>query len=207
MTALIYVMDPMCSWCWAFAPELESFRARYPEPPLQFVMGGLAPDSDAPMPAEMQQQIQSVWQQIERRTGTVFNHDFWRLNQPRRATWDACRAVIAAGRLQAGSEAAMIAAIQRAYYLEARNPSDREVLVSLAAEQGLDPDAFRLALEDDETDAQLHRHFALKDGIGVQGFPTLLLQQDDELAVLSAGYTTADRLLDRYARLRSQTDE
>ena len=34
----------------------------------------------------------------------------------------------------------MIEAIQRAYYLEARNPSDRSTLLDLADNLGLDPD-------------------------------------------------------------------
>lgn len=207
MMALIYVMDPMCSWCRAFAPELETLRSHHPELPLHIVMGGLAPDSDAPMPAELQQQIQATWRHIESRTGVRFNHDFWRLNQPRRSTWDACRAVIAAGELLPGGEIAMIDAIQRAYYLDARNPSDREVLVALAAELGLEPERFRQRLEAEETEAQLQRHFAFKDRFGIEGFPTLLLQRDDELSLLSAGYTRADRLLARLAQLTGQAPD
>ncbi|GGO82146.1 DsbA family protein [Marinobacterium nitratireducens] len=201
MQSLIYVMDPMCSWCWAFAPELEAFRSRHPELPLQHVMGGLAQDSDAPMPGAMQQQIQAIWRQIESRTGTRFNHDFWRLNSPRRSTWEACRAVIAAGRLAPGAEITMIAGIQHAYYLEARNPSEREVLVAIAGEQGLDTERLRELLQDGETEKQLQRHFALRDSLGAQGFPTLLLQRDDELFVLSSGYSTAQQLRLRYEQL------
>ncbi|MFC6671769.1 DsbA family protein [Marinobacterium aestuariivivens] len=158
---------------------------------------GLAPDTEAPMPAPLQQQIQATWRHIEARTGTPFNHDFWRLNQPRRATWSACRAVISAGRIETGADERMVAAIQRAYYLEARNPSDADVLVALAQETGLDPERFRGMLQDPDTERQLQRHLALKDKLGVQGFPALLLQHGDDLLALSAGYDTASGLIPR----------
>jgi protein-disulfide isomerase-like protein with CxxC motif len=56
--------------------------------------------------------------------GTEFNFDFWTKCQPRRDTYKACRAVIAAS--QQNAEEAMIEAIQKAYYLRAMNPSEHD---------------------------------------------------------------------------------
>ena len=43
---LYYVADPMCSWCFGFAPELAAIRAGLPAHiRLEYVMGGLARDS------------------------------------------------------------------------------------------------------------------------------------------------------------------
>ena len=42
----------MCSWCYGFAPILSSIADRLvPGVELRLVMGGLAPDSDEPLPA------------------------------------------------------------------------------------------------------------------------------------------------------------
>ena len=41
---LIYVGDPMCSWCWGFAPEIESLADDYP---IEVVVGGLRPGPSA----------------------------------------------------------------------------------------------------------------------------------------------------------------
>ncbi|MFQ5523922.1 MAG: DsbA family protein, partial [Acidimicrobiia bacterium] len=40
ITKLIYVGDPMCSWCWGFAPEIEDLADEYP---VEVVVGGLRP--------------------------------------------------------------------------------------------------------------------------------------------------------------------
>ena len=43
---LLYVMDPMCSWCWGFAPVVKALaeQAAVDGVPLQIVTGGLRRD-------------------------------------------------------------------------------------------------------------------------------------------------------------------
>ena len=136
-----YVADPMCSWCWAFAPIIDEVAGALPaEVELRYVLGGLAPDSDVPMPEEMQKKLQATWRTIAARTGTEFNFDFWKACKPRRSTYPACRAVLAAKTQETAKTSAMFRAIQRAYYQEARNPSDTETLTELASEIDLDVD-------------------------------------------------------------------
>ncbi len=90
--------------------------------PVQYILGGLAPDTQDPMPQEMQ-----TWLKIQQTIpGAGFNLDFWTTCQPRRSTYPACRAVIATRHQQPALEAAMILAVQEAYYLNASNPSDME---------------------------------------------------------------------------------
>ena len=117
MTELYYFHDPMCSWCWGFRPTLLKLLGELPdEIAVRSVVGGLAADSDAPMPAEQRIAIQDHWRRIEAMLGTEFNHDFWSCCEPRRSTYPACRAVIAAERQSRGK--AMTQAIQKAYYLQ-----------------------------------------------------------------------------------------
>lgn len=197
MLRFFYVMDPMCSWCWAFSPVITSLKLRYPDYPWITMMGGLAPDSDEPMPAEMQQKIQAIWQQIEEQTGTPFNHAFWQENTPRRSTYPACRAILAAEQLEAGKGEAMAQAIQHAYYLEAKNPSDQDLLTALAANLSLDQETFAQVLTHEDTDQALQEQIALCRKIGISGFPSLLLEQEGKLYPLSLGYSTDEQVLAR----------
>ena len=127
---LYYFHDPMCSWCWGFRPTWQALQENLPDTvAVQYVLGGLAPDSDQSMPDELRRMIQNTWQRIQQELGTEFNFDFWTQNTPRRSTFPACRAVIAAH--QQGMEQEMILAIQQAYYLRALNPSDLSILRQL----------------------------------------------------------------------------
>ncbi|MBN3562683.1 DsbA family protein [Aliamphritea spongicola] len=200
--ALIYVMDPMCSWCWAFQHPLQQLTERL-NPDIQVLcyMGGLAPDNDQPMDPELRQAIQYTWQQIEARTGTQFNHDFWTQCQPRRSTYPACRAVISAESMQSGAGMKMIRAIQEAYYLQARNPSDIDTLTELAAETGLDKETFAATLQSTETEQTLQSDLRFSHSIGVQGFPFLAYQTEAGIEPLAVGYCSEEQLLTRAEKL------
>ena len=204
--ALYYVADPMCSWCWGFAPELEAVRSALPPgTELRVLLGGLAPDDAAPMDAETRRYVQSAWDEVEGRTGARFNRDFWSRCAPRRSTYPACRAVLAAGAQDGDARdgwasgplaRAMFEAIQRAYYLQARNPSDRELLCALADETpGIDPARFEADLGADATEARLQRGFALRRSFGVRTFPSLVFVRGDEAEVVLRGYGQAEQVL------------
>ena len=204
---MFYAHDPMCSWCWGFQNAYEQLRRGLPSSiTLTPLLGGLAPDSDAPMPQQMQLQLQETWRRIEAAVpGARFNHDFWSECSPRRSTWPACRAVLAA-RAQdqngAGLDAAMTAAIQRGYYLQARNPSDEATLVEFAAELDLNAAAFKTALRSDAVQRQLESEIAAARQLGVRGFPALVLLPEGGGTVrpIRVNYADARAMLDDIAR-------
>ena len=199
--SLIYVMDPMCSWCWAFSETLERWLKLHPELNTLWVMGGLAPDSDEPMPHPMREAISSTWKRIESQTGTQFNHDFWTLNTPRRSTYPSCRAVISAGELHTEGRQLMSRAIQHAYYLEAKNPSDTSTLVECAESIGLDGHQFLKLLNSDQIELKLNSELDFCRSLGVQGFPALLLVEGEEIKPLALGYSTLDKIEKRFEEL------
>ncbi|WP_062264144.1 DsbA family protein [Endozoicomonas arenosclerae] len=195
MTAtLIYLHDPMCSWCWGFKPTWEKVKSSLPEGISYInIMGGLAPDSHEPMPDATRQMIRSTWLKIQQQLGTQFNFDFWEKCQPRRSTYPACRAVLAAA--EQGAEEAMILAIQEGYYLQAKNPSDIDALVGFANDLGLDTELFKQQMVSDEINTSLQEHIQLYQQLPARGFPSLVLLKGDNAIPLTLDYQSPDRIL------------
>jgi putative protein-disulfide isomerase len=187
----------MCSWCWGFRPVLDELVSALPqELPFSRLLGGLAPDCDQPMASAMRTQLISTWQRIQAQIpGTRFNFDFWQSTTPRRSTWPACRAVIAARRLCEAFEAPMIGAIQHAYYLEARNPSDNDTLIELAVRLGLDAAEFAVLLNDAATQHRLDDEMALARSLGADSFPALRLVDHDTIRPISVDYRRVEPML------------
>jgi len=175
---LYYAHDPMCSWCWGYRPSWEQLQHKLPDTiKTQYVLGGLAPDTTEPMPESMQQMLQQYWHRIAQTIpGTQFNHEFWSKNKPRRATYPACRAVLAAKSQASAFEEPMINAIQKAYYLNAKNPSDDDVLIELAAQIGCDVNAFKESLNSKTTNDALMQQISFAQRLGAQGFPSLFFE-------------------------------
>ncbi|MDZ7938856.1 MAG: DsbA family protein [Rhodoferax sp.] len=189
-TELLHFHDPMCSWCWAFRPTWQQLRTQLPaDLPVRRIVGGLAPDSDVPMDPAMRAKLESIWKAIQVRVpGTQFNFDFWTRCAPRRSTYNACRAVLAAKQLDPSAEERMISAIQEAYYLNARNPSDISTLVEIAREGGLDAPAFAALLSGPDVEALLQAEIGFARRAPINGFPSLLLQTPTGLHAIDLDY-------------------
>lgn len=194
---LYYAHDPMCSWCYAFRPLWKAIQNELPNDiNVQYVLGGLAPDTDTPMPEQMQSSLINTWKRISQTVpGTEFNFDFWTQNQPRRSTYPSCRAVLATRMQDSDKELTIIESIQNAYYQQARNPSDDETLIDIAGELGLDTERFAHDLNSADTQQKLDDEIKFSHSIGGDSFPSLILQngEDDELLMLS--YTDKTKIL------------
>ena len=201
MPKLYYVHDPMCSWCWAFSPVLHQVLNQLSEEiEVQYVVGGLAPDSQEPMDEATQMMIQHHWQTIIQRVpGTQFNFDFWSLNTPKRSTYPACRAVLAAKAQNPEKEDTMILAIQQAYYLHAQNPSNDDTLILCAESIGLNTQQFKRDLGAQDTHERLLREIAQARSMPIRGFPSLVLEQNGSLIPVSIDYRSAEPILNYIA--------
>ena len=198
-TELLHFHDPMCSWCWAFGPTWTQLRAQLPDGvAVRRVVGGLAADSDVPMEPAMRAKLQSVWRTIQMHVpGTRFNFDFWQSCTPRRSTYNACRAVLAAKRLVTDSEEQMILAIQEAYYLQARNPSDLSTLIEIAQGIGLDAEAFAAEVSGAAIEAQLQEELHFAREAPINGFPSLVLRTPSGPHAIDLDYLDAAPMLQK----------
>ncbi|MES0372116.1 MAG: DsbA family protein [Mariprofundaceae bacterium] len=202
---LYYVHDPMCSWCWAFHPVWQEIQSKLSvDIAVEYLLGGLAPDSETSMSPVTQREIQAHWKTIRKQVpGIMFNFDFWKLNTPRRSTYPACRAVIAAKRQDPLIESAMIHAIQTAYYLEARNPSDSDVLIACAKNVGLDSEQFEADFLATATQTQLMNEIRQAQRMQVFSFPSLVVKHQEKIRIIRIDYNDAEVVL---TQIRSISD-
>jgi putative protein-disulfide isomerase len=177
----------MCSWCWGHRPQWEQLQAALPDSiSIINLVGGLAPDSGEVMPLTQQQAISGYWKKIEAMLGTPFNHEFWQKQTPRRSTYPACRAVIAA-RWQ-DAEENMIVAIQEAYYLKAKNPSDNENNILLAADLGLNAERFAADICSTKLEETLMKEVQFARNLPINGFPSMVLEHKEQIHVIPLDY-------------------
>ncbi|HEX9812969.1 MAG TPA: DsbA family protein, partial [Burkholderiales bacterium] len=119
---LWYFADPMCSWCWGFAPVLSAIMDTYEDRlQLALMMGGLRPGTTQPMPAPMRAEILHHWEEVRRRSGQPFRFDgalpvgFVYDTEP------ACRAVVAMLELDRAAAFPYFKSIQSAFYAEGKD--------------------------------------------------------------------------------------
>ena len=205
-SVLIYVYDPMCSWCYGFRPTWKALKSQLPEGlPVVSLLGGLADDSDVSMPEDMVKYLRRTWSQIESTCGVHFNHAYWdQTPPPPRTTFISCRAVIAAERL-AGRGEAFAERIQDAYYTEAQNVWDFNTLCDLAEAFGFQRSSFADALMSDDVRAVHDEQRQLAERLQVEGYPSVLLIHQGQAYPIPVRHQGADVMLSDISDLLAES--
>ena len=86
-------------------------------------------------------------------------------------------------------------AVQKAYYQQARNPSETETLLELAGEIGLDESRFAAELRSPETEQRLQDQFSLRRRLGIRQFPSLVLGAGNKNTLITKGYSDFDTVM------------
>lgn len=192
---IIYLTDPMCSWCWGFSPVITSIREKYGQKvPIRLVLGGLRVGTTEPMTAEIRDFILHHWHEVQKATGQPFRFDFDVPEEFKYDTEPACRAVVAARRIAPESTFPYFHRLQHAFYQENRDVTDPDVLAQEAGREGINESRFRTLFEDPELKAETLGDFVFSTNLGIRGFPSVVLKADDEYRLLTIGYRSFEVL-------------
>ena len=198
---LVYIADPMCSWCYGFGPELDKLLARHPEAELDLVMGGLRPFNKQPATAEFREMLRGHWRHVATASGLPFSEAA--LDQPGFVydTEPSCRAVVTARNIDAAKAPAFLKGVQRGFYRDGRDVTRGDELADIAGECGYERDTFRMHLDSERMRLQTRADFSRAQSLGVGGFPTLGIAHGPQLYLVTSGYVTDDVLEYRLAEI------
>lgn len=198
---LIYVGDPLCSWCWGFAPSLRSLRLRHPARfRYRILLGGLRTGASAlKVDDKVRAYLAGAWKEVERRSGQPFNHSFLETADFVYDTEPACRAVVAARRLAPDRVFEYNEALQDAFYHRSLDPTTLETFLTIAREQGLSEETFQTTFHDDEVHRETREDFDQARALGVHGFPTLLVRTNGSTQTITSGWLPPEALSDELA--------
>ena len=193
---LIYVGDPMCSWCWGFSPTLKAVMSRYPNRfDYSLVLGGLRPGpTAAKLDDGMKAYIAHHWQEVARRTGQAFNHAFLERDDFTYDTEPSCRAVVTARRIAKSRVFEYMESVHDAFYARNLDPTQLETFLEIAESMGLSKEEFQRLFESDEIRKETQGDFELARRMAVSGFPSLLLREGDSLKSLTQGWVPLEQL-------------
>ena len=185
----VYFADPMCSWCYGFAPVISTLAERFEgRLGLQVVMGGLRAGHATPMGAEDKAYIRDAWTRVHAASGQPFDFAFLERKGFVYDTEPACRAVVTARRLKPQMALPFMARISQAFYAESRDMTSADEIAAVADEAGFDRHEFG------DT-------FLAAQELGIRGFPTLIAGSEDKgYALVTNGYRALEDVLEPLER-------
>ena len=171
----VYFADPMCSWCYGFAPVIAALERQFAgRMSVRLVMGGLRAYNTRAMRAEDKAYIEGAWSRVGAASGQAFDMSFFARENFLYDTEPACRAVVTVRQLAPAKALGFMAAIQSAFYGANCDITSTEVLAGLASAAGVDADTFTLAFLSAEMRRATAGDFEFTRSCGISGYPALL---------------------------------
>ena len=71
---IIYIGDPMCSWCWGISNHLQELKEHFAEHKFSIVLGGLRPGGGDPWDDNFKGFLKHHWEEVTARSGQPFGY-------------------------------------------------------------------------------------------------------------------------------------
>ena len=199
---IIFVANPMCSWCWGFTHAINTIRHKYVERlSIQLVVGGLQAENEKVMDDEAKASIRHHWEEVNRVTGQPFDFNFFDRNDFIYDTEPACRACVTVRGLKPDTVLNYMELLHKSFYANNQDITDTSVLASLATSLGVDANQFVKLFSSEKARTATRDDFQVACNLGVTGFPTIIavdkaVNEDIEnrYAYLNMGYSPFDTL-------------
>lgn len=187
---LYYFADPMCSWCYGFAPVMDKLRKAFgAQFDIRLVMGGLRPGKLAePMTPARARLMRQHWREVAKMTGQPFEDDIFKRDDFVYDTEPAAKAVIVMERLAPEHAYDYYHEIQRAFYAHSQDITSPEVLANFARRFDVSATDFATAFASEEAHKETWGQFTFSASLGVKGFPALVLEEAGQYMLLMRGW-------------------
>ncbi len=180
----------MCSWCWGFAPVMQSVQKAFSQQfPIYIFLGGLGRDTHEPLDINGKKSIRQHWEHVHEQTNQPFNFEFFERNGFIYNTGLACRAVVTARRLHSDKALDFLFHLHNAFYKELKDITDPLTLFELAEEFGFEGNEFKSEFNSSEAQQETETDFNGSQKMGVTGYPTLCIGNPETgYSLITAGY-------------------
>lgn len=187
---IIYIGDPMCSWCWGISPELNALQ-RYGKQegiPFTIMMGGLRAGGGEEWNETFKNFLKHHWEEVHQRSGQPFSNQLFELENFNYDTEPACRAVVTVRQIAPEKVLPFYELVQHFFYVASKDPKQVIFYKPICEQLEIDFVEFSKQFNSDEMKQATNQDFRQSRQWGVSGFPTVLVRIKDQLHVIGRGY-------------------
>ncbi len=198
-TEVIYVGDPMCSWCWGISPALNHLQQTAAANGIGYriVLGGLRPDNSEQWTPKFQDFLRHHWEDVSKRSGQPFNYELLDAEHFQYNTEPSCRGVITARTIDPSLESRFFELTQHRFYVLNQDPSNVEFYKPICFELGIDYAKFSALFDTDEMKRATNEDFQLNRQWGVRGYPTVIVRKGDNMQIIATGFASFEDMWSR----------
>jgi putative protein-disulfide isomerase len=193
---LYFVLDPMCSWCWGFAPIVDAVREAFGETyAISPVMGGLRGKGEMQWDADAKNHLRKHWQAVAKKTGQPFDESLLEKEHFEYDTTPACKAVVTVRELL-GEDAAFryLHAIEHAFYAQGIDITKPRLLQGYYEQLFGNSGKFAFFFLSERAEVLTEHDFAKARSMGANSFPSIVLVNEAGHMVCQKGYRSFEEI-------------
>ncbi|MET3697840.1 predicted DsbA family dithiol-disulfide isomerase [Bacillus oleivorans] len=188
---LYYVTDPICSHCWALEPVLHKFEEQYGQYiNIQTLMGGLLESWDGF--ADLNNGIGSPsdvaahWREVGEHSRMPIDGTLW-LDNPVHSSYPPSRVFKVIQQKDEKLANTFLRKAREAVFVFNQNIAEDSVLIELVNQLQLDGKAIVEEARKSQGQRLLMEDFALARSLGVRGFPTIIMVNEENKGIKIVG--------------------
>jgi len=202
---ITYYTDPLCCYSWAFEPQWRKLRYEFEgKISWQYIMGGLLPGwnnyNDELNSVSRPVQMGPVWMQASHISGMPMPNRIW-MEDPPASSYPACIAVKCAQLQSVYAGERYLRLVREAIMLHGKNIAQQKVLFEIAdnlqkEQPSFAAGKFKADMKNDNGIEAFRSDLQQVQYRNINRYPTLVLRQANQPAIMMTGYRPYPVLLD-----------
>ncbi len=190
------MVDPMCSWCWGFAPVMQKVHQAYEEQyDFSLVLGGLRKAGEMRWDENAKSYLREHWEAVARKTGQHFDLSLLAKDSFEYDTTPACRAVVTVRELLGSKQALRyLHTIQAAFYTQGIDITNPRLLQGYYEQLFGNSGKFAFFFLSERAERLTQHDFDKARSMGASAFPSVVLIDQEGHLVCQKGYQSEAQL-------------
>lgn len=193
MSHLIFVIDPMCSWCWGFHPIIKALREKHSTSyKFSLVVGGLRTKAQMAWTEQSKSYLAQNWNAVQQQTQQPFNFALLNKDTFDYDTYPACKAIVSVRELW-GDDASFeyLEKVQEGFYAKGEDTTSLEVLLNYVE----DEKKFLEFYKSERAELLMQHDFSKARSMGANAFPSVVKIDETGHMCCSQGYQSLESIL------------
>lgn len=195
---ILYVYDAMCGWCYGFSGIIQRISHKYSgHYDFIAVSGGMIVGEQIEPVSVMANYIKSAYPRVEALSGVKFGEPYVKLLDEGTYILNSIKPGIAMTVFKSYfplQSIDFVHDLQKAHYREGKSLNEREVYEELVPLFGIDTGEFVERLNDEQFHIRTQEEFDHVKKLGINGFPTVLLENEQGLFMVSRGFRSYEEM-------------
>ena len=205
---IVYIFDPMCSWCYTFNPIMEKLHAKYKHKVnFTVVTGGMIVGPKVRTISEIAEFIIAGHKDMQNMTGVTFGKPYLDLVKEGSTILSSerpSRAVVAFRNQNPEMAIEFSHHLQKLFFLEGYNLNEDSTYLKIAERFDLNGKNFLLKMDSDTIKTATLQDFKKVEDAGISGFPTLLMRINGKVILITEGFEQLDKLEKKIEKILKQ---